>query len=547
MRPTRLGCLSGTGIVTLLLTLLIITGVGLARGGVLFSSGDLNSARTGSLLGGVASHADTGGRCAACHTAFWERETMSDRCLACHSNLLQRTGSFHVVMLAQSKNLLCQDCHTEHLGPDSSLTVIKMERFPHNDMGGFSLRGHQHIVQGDPFQCADCHGPAIAMFRPLRCLECHRELAEAQIEAHAADFGRDCLACHDGLDTYGAGFEHNQTSFPLLGTHAAVSCTECHAGASAIADLQATHPECAYCHNYQDPHLGEFGRECSACHNPQAWTEIAFDHGQSDFPLLGQHAQVECLECHQLTSLEDTSSDCFACHAEDDPHDQQYGQDCAVCHSPAGWENASFDHALAAFPLTGAHTSVDCSGCHINKIYRGTPQACQACHAQADPHAGQFPQDCAACHTTERWSQVNFDHSMAAFRLTGAHSGVACARCHPNGQYKGISQACAACHQDPNFHRGVFGLDCAGCHTTSAWVPAAFNQGHRFPLNHGGRRASSCSTCHPRTVSNYSCYGCHEHNRGEIENKHREESIQNFNNCVRCHPTGREEGDGGDD
>ena len=106
MRPTRLGCLSGTGIVTLLLTLLIITGVGLARGGVLFSSGDLNAARTGSLLGGVASHADTGGRCAACHTAFWERETMSDRCLACHSNLLQRTGSFHVVMLAQSKKLL---------------------------------------------------------------------------------------------------------------------------------------------------------------------------------------------------------------------------------------------------------------------------------------------------------------------------------------------------------------------------------------------------------------------------------------------------------
>jgi hypothetical protein len=46
----------------------------------------------------------------------------------------------------------------------------------------------------------------------------------------------------------------------------------------------------------------------------------------------------------------------------------------------------------------------------------------------------------------------------------------------------------------------------------------------------------------------YTCYGCHEHNPSEIEQEHREEGISDFQNCVACHPTGREkEGSGGDD
>jgi hypothetical protein len=57
-----------------------------------------------------------------------------------------------------------------------------------------------------------------------------------------------------------------------------------------------------------------------------------------------------------------------------------------------------------------------------------------------------------------------------------------------------------------------------------------------------------CRLCHPDNLATYTCYGCHAHNPSSIISKHRQEGIGGFINCVRCHPTGREEeGDGGDD
>lgn len=525
---------------------MIITGVGLARGGVLFSPGDLNAIPKDQPLGGVATHAEIGGRCAACHTAFWEQELMADRCIACHNNLIQMGQNFHVVMLAQSKSLQCKHCHTEHRGALASLTTLQMERFPHNDATRFSLQSHQRNQDGSTFQCEDCHGADFAIFQVNWCLECHLEIEGAQIESHAAVYSLECLACHDGLETLGRGFDHNLTSFALTGEHTTTLCSDCHAGAGSLADMEATRVECAFCHNHDDPHAGGYGRECEQCHNPQDWEDIAFNHQQTAFPLLGAHAQVSCQGCHQFTSLQNTPTTCFACHAENDPHEAQFGQDCATCHTVEGWDKVTFDHSLSAFPLTGAHTSVACTDCHLNNVYRGTAQVCQTCHVQDDIHAGQFLQDCAACHVTETWEQVNFDHSSAAFQLTGAHVDAVCSQCHLNGQFVGTSQQCVACHADPMYHQGLFSQNCDSCHNTSAWVPATFNQAHRFPINHG-RRGSSCSTCHPSTLRDYTCYGCHDHNRANIESEHREEGIGNFNNCVRCHPTGREEegGDGG--
>jgi hypothetical protein len=86
-------------------------------------------------------------------------------------------------------------------------------------------------------------------------------------------------------------------------------------------------------------------------------------------------------------------------------------------------------------------------------------------------------------------------------------------------------------------HRGQFGTNCVQCHNTNTWKGATFN--HRFPLNHGGRGAIACTTCHT-TAGNtkaYTCYACH--NQSEIQKKHLEKGIANFANCVQCHPTGR--------
>jgi hypothetical protein len=356
-------------------------------------------------------HAETGGRCSACHAAPWRNETMADRCVLCHTDIatqLRDPDSLHGVLMRSGDEQPCYACHPEHRGSDAHLTVLDASTFPHQATG-YSLQGHQRMADDSPFVCTDCHGENLAAFDPIRCAGCHRDLDAAYMQAHDRAFGPDCLACHDGLDTYGAPFDHGLSAFPLSGRHALLACAGCHQSAQGIADL------------------------------------------------------------------------------------------------------------------------------------KGTPQDCIACHQADDAHGGQFGQDCAACHTAAGWEQATFDHNQTAFPLSGAHLETACAQCHLDGVYQGTAQDCASCHEDPAFHRGLLGSECAACHSTTAWSPASHDRAHTFPSNHGESGASPCQTCHPDTLSTYTCYDCHEHDRAETENEHREEGITDFQDCMRCHPTGQEE------
>ena len=485
MKSSRLGCISGTGIAITLLTLLIIGGVAYARGGVLFNPGDLNAQLGAQARGEVLSHADTGGRCSACHTAIWENEKMADRCLACHTDLLNSQDNLHTVMLAQSQTTECFICHTDHRGAEAPVTILDLEHFPH-EATGYSLQGHRRTAVGASFTCADCHGDRIQAIDLEVCAACHQDIDAPFMAGHLSAFGGECLACHDGIDTYGRSFDHNQAAFQLLGQHSTAACADCHSGARTVPDLQ------------------------------------------------------------------NTPRECLDCHASDDPHSGQFGKDCGGCHTPDGWEEAAFDHSLAAFPLTGIHAEVACSDCHTGGIFKGTPQDCFSCHAVDDAHAGQFGKKCAECHTPDEWTNVKFDHSLAAFPLTGAHSSVPCTDCHKDGVFQGTPQECSACHAEPAYHLGLFGSDCATCHDSAAWTPARFDRPHSFPINHGESGMSACRACHTDSLVSYTCYGCHAHEPGEIERKHREEGISNFQDCTRCHPTGLKEeggesGEGGGD
>ena len=477
----RLGCLSTTGIAAALLTAAIILAIGLFKGGVLFSSGPL-SAKTGEMVGGVPSHASIGGRCSACHVAPWEADSMDDRCLACHVAIameLENASTFHGGLLAAETGFRCRDCHPEHMGANASLTVVDPDRFPH-ELTGFSLASHRRMADGSAFTCADCHGEDLARFASATCAACHGDLDPAYMQAHEAAFGQDCLACHDGVETFGADFDHDLLAFPLAGRHVLVDCIGCHQDARSLADLQTT------------------------------------------------------------------PTGCYACHAGDDAHDGRLGQDCAACHATSDWREATIDHDLTAFPLTGQHADVECQDCHADQVFANTPTNCYACHAGDDAHEGQFGTDCGQCHNTRDWQQATFDHSTTAFPLTGAHVDLPCLQCHTDSVFAGIPSRCAACHAEPEFHIGLLGSDCQSCHSTTAWVPARFDGAHTFPLAHGRAEPSTCQTCHPVTLAAYTCYNCHEHDPGEIEEEHRDEGITDFQDCVRCHPTGREE-EGGDD
>jgi hypothetical protein len=86
------------------------------------------------------------------------------------------------------------------------------------------------------------------------------------------------------------------------------------------------------------------------------------------------------------------SADCFSCHPD--------GQDRPIV----------FNHTMTEFPLTGAHTQVECAQCHSTNQNRLSTD-CVACHMQdylksVNPNhqAAGISTDCISCHTTNNWS-----------------------------------------------------------------------------------------------------------------------------------------------
>ncbi len=480
--PRRLGCLSGSSLIAVTITLALALGMIVVRGGSWFNPGPLNAQTSGVEMGGVTSHAATGGQCEACHSAPWDSATLADRCLACHTAAVDQLAdptSLHGALKGLETVMACRTCHVEHRGAAADLTNLDPTTFPH-DAVGYTLAGHATLAGGRPFACADCHTEKLSVFDVAVCATCHRETDAAYMQGHVADFGAACLGCHDGADRYGKQrFDHNRLPFPLTGKHVGAACAGCHADARTAADLQAA---------------------------PQA---------------------------------------CAGCHQGDDTHKGQFGTDCGACHKTEGWKPATFDHSKSAFPLTGKHVAARCESCHVGQVFKGTAKTCIGCHQKDDTHKGQFGTDCGACHKTEGWKPATFDHAVSTFPLTGKHVAARCESCHVGQVFKGTAKTCAGCHQDPAYHLAAFGTACADCHTADAWRPARYDRPHTFPLNHGESGVSSCKTCHPAQLKAYTCYGCHEHTPAEIQRKHVEEGIPDFANCMKCHPTGREEEGGG--
>jgi hypothetical protein len=285
-----------------------------------------------------------------------------------------------------------------------------------------------------------------------------------------------------------------------------------------------------------------------------------FDHNLTDFQLLGAHLAASCAACHQENNFEDLSVDCIDCHNEPAAHQGVFPEDCAVCHNPQAWapaqlDGAPFDHAtqsgfsLARHEQDFAGSSISCASCHPADVHELEPAACVNCHSDHDPafmddHIVQFGDSCMDCHDgVDRMH--DFDHA-SVFPLDGRHAEIECAACHVDRVYSGTPQACVDCHAEPEIHAGFFGLECQYCHTSAGWSPARL-QNHTFPLDHGGQGEVECQVCHATVYADYTCYGCHEHEPAKIEEKHREEgiSMEELSKCITCHPTGREDEEGG--
>ncbi|MCB0673787.1 MAG: hypothetical protein KDC59_17720, partial [Saprospiraceae bacterium] len=108
------------------------------------------------------------------------------------------------------------------------------------------------------------------------------------------------------------------------------------------------------------------------------------------------------------------------------PHGAAFTMDCAKCHTPTGWtpllNTLAFSHDTTAFPLLGAHQTVDCKLCHTTLVFDQAPLDCFGCHT--DVHQQTVGPDCARCHDSRSWivDDITDIHRQDGFALVGAHA-----------------------------------------------------------------------------------------------------------------------------
>ncbi len=535
--------------------------------------------------------------CTTCHKLSAGQPTF--RCLECHGEIAARLstrGGLHAsYKLEPGSSQGCVRCHSDHNGEDFQIVKWDPSRFDHKQTG-YVLEG-KHVG----LTCNKCHsaehiapaGRALIKVKDLNqtflgisesCAGCHKD-------PHQGRLGANCQQCHNSTDWKSVAtikqFDHSRTRYPLTGMHAQVTCQKCH---SAGADGQPRYAgipfgQCADCH--ADIHHGSFRQTCQSCHTTAGWKKIStiglnqnFDHSKTKYPLLGKHAQVECVQCHAQGDFKKAVAfaKCMDCHTPD-PHKGQFakragGGECASCHTVEGFKPSTFgvkEHATSAYPLQGKHAGVKCDQCHIPKgkdaLYKVKFQQCTDCHS--DRHAAQFAaapwsNRCDQCHNLEGYQPSTFSlarHKQTRFLLTGGHIAVACGECHkellPTGDkmtaiYHWQNLDCTSCHSDP--HKGQFrermlraGLDgkpagCEACHSTKSWKELSrFDHSKTDFQLVGAHRATACADCHkpPNLETKLTnvdfktaptkCQDCHEDIHGK-------QFAQNgITTCVSCH------------
>jgi glutamate mutase epsilon subunit len=425
-----------------------------------------------------------------------------------------------------------QDCSVCHTTTDWSGAV-----FNHTTQTKFPLTG-AHIAA----TCAQCHSSGVFAGLSMDCYSCHsKDFQGAKNPNHVAGgFPQDCHICHTTTAWTPASFDHNNTKFPLTGSHVAVACAQCHTAGQYVAISTA----CNSCHlkDYQgttNPNhaAAGFPQDCSLCHTTTNWSGATFNHNtQTTFPLTGKHITTTCQQCHASGVYKGLATACNSCHLKDyqgttNPNHVAAGfpQDCSLCHTTTDWTGAVFNHnTQTTFPLTGKHITTTCQQCHASGVYKGLATACNSCHLKdyqgaTNPNhvAAGFPQDCSLCHTTTDWTGATFNHTtQTTFPLTGKHITTTCQQCHASGVYKGLATACNSCHlkdyqgtTNPNHVAAGFPQDCSLCHTTTDWTGAIFNHNTQttFPLT-GKHITTTCVQCHASGVYKglaTACNSCH--------------------------------------
>jgi hypothetical protein len=275
-------------------------------------------------------------KCDQCHipkgkdTVF---KVKFDRCTNCHMD--EHNDQF----TAKPYENRCDQCHNLKGYRPSTFTLAKHKETKFDLTGG-----HLAVPCGDCHKLAEKDQPKSLIpyhFSDLSCTTCHQDPHNGQFQDRMIKVGSNgkpmgCEACHTTkawreLDR----FDHDTTSFPLVGSHRAVACIDCHKPPNLEtklrnADFKKAPEKCEECH--EDFHGKQFLRAadqvtpCADCHNSNKWKPSLFDHDKrTDFPLEGEHRNVVCQGCHKLFRAVDGKQVLFY---------KPTPKLCADCHGP---------------------------------------------------------------------------------------------------------------------------------------------------------------------------------------------------------------------
>jgi hypothetical protein len=277
-----------------------------------------------------AKHAEL--QCSQCHIPKGkdtEYKIRFGRCVDCHQD--EHQGQFAAAPYMNR----CELCHTLKGYHPSTFTFAK-----HKDTRFVLTGSHQAVA------CGDCHKKSekfkpkateLYHFDDRSCTACHEDPHKGQFRERMQQIrgngtAAGCEACHSTKTWKDlVAFDHAKTKFPLVGTHRAVACIDCHKPPNfetklTNADFKAAPLKCEGCHT--DAHGAQFEAggvtSCVDCHNSSKWKPSLFNHDtRTSFPLQGVHRNVRCDGCHKLRRNVDgkqvlfykpTPKECAACH-----------------------------------------------------------------------------------------------------------------------------------------------------------------------------------------------------------------------------------------
>ncbi|HEX4423652.1 MAG TPA: cytochrome c3 family protein [Kofleriaceae bacterium] len=216
--------------------------------------------------------------CASCHDAVaWSRTPTFDHgrtgfaldnahaqvaCKACH-------GDDGLRLTGVAQPTACQTCHTAPHGKQFGERCTEC----HNTQSFQSIPPFDHAARTD--------FPLELRHQTLRCLQCHdarqrptvnRACRTCHGDPHRGSNSFDCGDCHRADRWRVIRFDHDLTSYPLVGHHRIASCGGCHTN----PNWTGVRTDCVACHAFDRPRTQDHLTKiiCDDCHSPTSWRTI---------------------------------------------------------------------------------------------------------------------------------------------------------------------------------------------------------------------------------------------------------------------------------